>query len=135
MTKSYSELERLDTFEDRFEYLKLDGQVGGLTFGFDRYLNQRFYTSYEWKRARHEVILRDLGRDLGVFGYDIYRDILVHHMNPIVVNDILHHEDWIFNPEYLITTTKRTHNAIHYGTDKLYPDVVVTRVPNDTKLW
>jgi hypothetical protein len=135
MTKSYSELKSLSTFEERFEYLKLDGHVGASTFGFDRYINQRFYHSFEWQNARSGVIFRDGGCDLGVEGYEIYREILIHHINPIVVNDILHGEEWIFDPEYLITTTKRTHNAIHYGLENAYPKTVVTRTRDDTKLW
>lgn len=133
--RTYSELSRLDTFEERFEYLKLDGNVGLSTFGFDRYINQRFYTSYEWRSARHNVIVRDLGRDLGVYGYDIHSHILIHHINPIVVEDILHGEEWIFDQEYLITTTKKTHNAIHFGTENRFPQTVITRTPNDTRLW
>lgn len=137
MTKirSYSELSRLDTFEDRFEYLKLDGEVGLATFGFDRYINQVFYTSYQWRSARNETILRDLGLNLGVHGYDIHGQILVHHMNPIVPDDILNGEEWICNPEFLITTTKKTHNAIHFGNEHRFPEVVLTRSPSDTKLW
>lgn len=135
MNKCYSELNRLETFEERFQYLKLDGSVGGMTFGFDRYINQRFYTSYEWKSARNEVVLRDLGRDLGIFGHDIYNGVLIHHMNPIVVDDILQHAEWILDPEYLITTTKRTHNAIHFGNENPYPRVVLTRTPSDTTPW
>jgi hypothetical protein len=133
--RSYSELRRFNGFEDRFEYLKLEGDVGRSTFGFDRYINQKFYTSYEWKRAREEVIIRDNSCDLGVIGYEIHYDILIHHMNPINVNDIIHGEEWIFDPEYLITTTKNTHNAIHFGNKSLLPKVVVTRSKNDTKLW
>jgi len=133
--RSYSELSRLHTFEERFEYLRLNGEVGTSTFGFDRYINQQFYTSNEWKRARYDVIVRDNGCDLGISGYEIYGALLIHHVNPISVDDIIHGEDWIFNPEYLITTTQNTHNAIHFGTDKLLPKVVIARIPNDTKLW
>ena len=135
MIRSYSELRRFDTFDARFEYLKLRGAVGTATFGFDRYVNQRFYTSYEWKRARQEVILRDKGCDLGISGYEIHSNLLIHHMNPMSVDDIIHGEEWIFDPEYLITTTHNTHNAIHFGDDRLLPKVVMSRVPNDTKLW
>ena len=135
MNRSYSELRRFTEFDDRFDYLKLNGEVGRSTFGFDRWVNQRFYTSYEWKRARNQVILRDNGCDLGIPGYEINGAILIHHINPMVVDDIVHGEEWIFNPEYLITTTHNTHNAIHFGDDKLLPKVVLTRVPNDTKLW
>jgi hypothetical protein len=133
--RSYSELRRFTEFDDRFEYLKLNGAVGRSTFGFDRYINQMFYTSYEWKRARNLVILRDNGCDLGVPGYEIYDHILIHHINPMDVDDIMHGESWIFDPEYLITTTQNTHNAIHFGNDKLLPKVVLERNPNDTKLW
>jgi hypothetical protein len=133
--KSYSELRRFDTFDERFEYLKLNGQVGRSTFGFDRHINQRFYMSYEWKYAREQVILRDNGCDLGIPGYEINVEILIHHMNPMNVDDILHGEEWIFDPDFLITTTKNTHNAIHYGVENPYPRVVVARNPNDTKLW
>ncbi len=133
--RTYSELSRIQTFEERFEYLRLSGSVGTSTFGFDRYINQTFYRSTQWKRARDIVIVRDDGCDLGVPGYEIYDSILIHHMNPISVDDIVHSEDWIFDPEYLITTTKNTHNAIHYSDASLLPKVVVARGPGDTKLW
>lgn len=137
MTKirSYSELCRFELFEDRFEYLKLHGQVGRATFGFDRYINQQFYQSYEWKTARRDVIARDRGCDLGVPGYEINGGVLIHHMNPMSVDDIVHGEEWIFDPNFLITTTKLTHNAIHYGDDRQLPKVVTSRTPNDTMLW
>lgn len=137
MTKirAYSELKNLITFEDRFEYLKLDGSVGRSTFGFDRWVNQRFYASTAWKHVRNAVIVRDNGCDLGVPGYEIHVDILVHHINPMVVDDIRNGEDWMINPEYLITTTQRTHNAIHYGNNLQLPAVVATRKLGDTKLW
>jgi hypothetical protein len=133
--RTYSELCKFTEFEDRFEYLKLNGEVGRSTFGFDRWINQRFYTSYEWKRARNLVILRDNGCDLGVPGYEINGAMLIHHINPMAVDDIIHGEEWIFDPEFLITTTQNTHNAIHFGDDKLLPKVVISRSPNDTKLW
>lgn len=133
--KTYSELRRLETFDERFEYLKLSGSVGVSTWGFDRYINQMFYASYEWKRAREEVIMRDNGCDLGIPGYEIHAWILIHHINPMVPEDVIHGESWIFDPEYLITTTKSTHNAIHFGRQSPYPRVVTTRIPNDTKLW
>lgn len=135
MIKSYRELRKLETFEERFEYLKLSGNVGVSTFGFDRHVNQKFYASYEWEKVREEVILRDNGCDLGIYGYEIHRDILIHHINPIVLDDILHGEPLIFDPDNLITTTKNTHNAIHYGRPNPYPKVVMERNPNDTKLW
>ena len=133
--RKYRQLRRFDTFEDRFEYLKLNGEVGRSTFGFDRYINQKFYTSYEWKQARQATILRDNGCDLGIPGYEINGALLIHHINPISVDDIMHGEEWIFDPEYLITTTPHTHNAIHFGIDRLGPKVVIARTPNDTKLW
>jgi hypothetical protein len=133
--RSYSELNRFIGFEDRFNYLKLHGDVGRSTFGFDRYINQRFYTSYVWKSAREIVILRDNGCDLGIPGYEIHSGLLIHHMNPMTVEDIVHGEEWIFDPEYLITTTQNTHNAIHYGDDRLLPKIVTSRSPNDTRLW
>ena len=135
MDKSYSELRRFDTFDERFEYLKLGGQVGRSTFGFDRYINQKFYTSFEWKQARDLVIFRDDGCDLGIPGYEIHTEILIHHMNPMTVDDIIHGEEWIFDTNFLITTTKTTHNAIHYGVENPYPRTVISRNPNDTKLW
>lgn len=133
--RSYSGLRAFETFEARLQYLKLGDVVGRSTFGFDRWINQRFYTSSEWKRARDLVIVRDLGCDLGIPGHDIYSDILIHHMNPITARDITHGEEWILNPEYLITTTKNTHNAIHYGVDLMMPKVTTERKPGDTKLW
>ena len=133
--RSYSELSRLNTFEDRFAYLKLNGEVGTSTFGFDRYINQKFYTSYEWKSARRDVILRDKGCDLGISGYEINGSLYIHHMNPMVLDDIVHGEEWICDPEFLISTTQMTHNAIHYGDESLLPKVVLSRSANDTKLW
>lgn len=133
--KNYSELRRFDTFEERFEYLKLPGNVAHTTFGFDRYLNQRFYQSFEWKNARDLVILRDNGCDLGIPGHEIYDKILIHHVNPMVPDDIIHGSEWIIDPEFLITTSPKTHNAIHYGALNPYPEVVMTRRPNDTRLW
>jgi hypothetical protein len=133
-TRSYSELIQYNTFEDRLEYLTLRGGVGDSTFGFDRYINQDFYHSAQWRSSREEAIVRDNGCDLGVPGYDIHTELLVHHMNPVSADDIVHGEEWILDPEYLITTTKRTHNAIHYGTDLRIP-VLVKRTPGDTALW
>jgi hypothetical protein len=135
MTKTYSELRRYITFEDRFEYLRLHGAVGRSTFGFDRHINQRFYRSHEWKSARDFVIVRDNGCDLGVRGYEIGGRLLIHHINPMTIQDVVHGEDWIFNPEYLITTTHDTHNAIHYSDASLLPKTVVARESGDTKLW
>ncbi len=133
--RTYSELAKFDTFDERFEYLNLKGKIGVATFGFDRYINQSFYTSYDWKNARDKVIYRDNGCDLGIPGYEINTDILVHHMNPIILDDIVHGEEWIFDPEFLITTTKRTHNGIHWGFENVYPKTVIERRMNDTKLW
>lgn len=136
VTRRYSELRRLETFEERFDYLKLGGEVGRATFGFDRYLNQQFYSSYEWKQARRSVIIRDDGCDLGIPGREIHTELLVHHMNPMTADDIVHGEEWIFDPEFLVVTTKMTHNAIHYGDESLLiPSVVPQRSPNDTNLW
>jgi len=134
-TKTYNELSRLPTFEERFEYLRLYGDVGSSTFGFDRHINQRFYKSLEWKRSRDFVITRDDGCDLGMPGYEIHDNILVHHINPMVVDDIVHAEEWIFDPNYLICTTQATHNAIHYSDVSLLPKIVVARRAGDTKLW
>lgn len=135
MTRSYSELSRLDTWEERFEYLKLGGGVGRSTFGFDRHINQQFYMSREWQDVRNYVVVRDEGCDLAVAGYEIHIQPLIHHMNPMSVDDILHKEDWILDPEFLITTTHTTHNAIHYAKESPYPKVVTERTPQDTKLW
>ena len=133
--RRYSELKQFETFDDRYAYLQLGGHVGHETFGFDRHLNQQFYASWEWKRVRGFVIVRDNGCDLGVPGYEIHSDILIHHLNPMVSDDIIHGEEWILDPEYLVTTTQRTHNAIHYGDASLLPKPIVARTPGDTKLW
>ena len=130
-----SELLDLETFEERFEYLKLGGQVGAETFGFDRHINQKFYTSNEWRRARQQVIVRDNGCDLGVYGYEINGGLVVHHINPMTVDDIVHGESWIFDPNFLICTTNATHNAINYGDASLLKTKFVEREPGDTKLW
>jgi hypothetical protein len=133
--RTYSELCTYNSFEERIKYLTLNGDVGRSTFGFDRYINQKFYKSQEWRHIRQQVVIRDNGCDLGVFGYEIGTSLLIHHINPMDYDDIIRGEDWIFDPEYLITTTQNTHNAIHYGTDKLLPKVVYIRERNDTKLW
>lgn len=135
MIRTYSELSRLKTFKDRYEYLRLDGVVGDNTFGFDRYLNQAFYKSKEWKDIRRFVIIRDNGCDLGVEGYEIHTNIIIHHMNPIRQDDILSRTDLLMNPEYLITTTLNTHNAIHYGTEELLATAPISRSKNDTCPW
>lgn len=128
MLKCYSELLQLTTFKERYEYLRLDGVVGEETFGFDRYLNQIFYNSQEWKDIRRKIIIRDNGCDLGLDGYEIRGKILIHHMNPIRQQDILLRTDLVLNPEYLIATTLSTHNAIHYGDEKL-----LLTVPNERR--
>lgn len=133
--RTYSELRSIDSFEERFKYLKLDGSVGESTFGFDRYLNQNLYRSKRWRKIRDEVIMRDNGCDLGIEGYEIRDQIIIHHLNPISVEDILEENDDIFNPEFLICTTKRTHNAIHYGDASLLPKGPIERKPNDTCSW
>ncbi len=135
MIRTYRELIRIASFEDRFEYLSLHGDVGRSTFGFDRYINQQFYTSSEWKRLRNYIILRDEGRDLGVEGYEIHGRLLIHHMNPVSADDIINRHDFLLNPDFLITTTHRTHNAIHYGDKSLLPRPFVERQRGDTKLW
>lgn len=134
-TRSYSELKDLKTFEDRFNYLKLDGIVGEETFGYDRILNQVLYKSKKWRRVRDEVIIRDNGCDLGIDGRDIYSRITVHHMNPISVDDVLKEKDHVFNPEYLISVSDLTHKAIHYSNDDILPKDPIERKPNDTCLW
>lgn len=133
--RRYRELRRLDSFEDRFEYLSLRGTVGGATFGFDRHLNQRFYTSTEWKQVRDRVIARDLGLDLGVEGHEIYDKIVIHHMNPMTPEALEHGDSDVLDPEFLITTTHTTHNAIHYGDKSLLPKALTPRTRGDTKLW
>jgi hypothetical protein len=135
ITRSYQELRRIDGFEERFRYLSIKGEVGVSTFGYDRWLNQRFYTSREWRQLRDHVIVRDNGCDLGIDGYEIHDKILVHHMNPVIVDDIVAGEDSILNPDFLITTTHRTHNAIHYGDERLLPRKFVPRERGDTRLW
>ncbi len=135
MIKRYSELRRLVEFEERFRYLKLGGSVGSATFGFDRYLNQEFYRSVLWRRARTQVIARDYGCDLGVSGHEIFDRVYVHHMNPLCADDIKHSNVDIINPEFLICVSHDTHNAIHYGDESLLPKPIIARQPGDTKLW
>lgn len=135
MIRTYSELSTLTNFKDRFRYLKLDGAVGEATFGFDRYLNQLFYRSQRWRKIRDEVIVRDCGCDLGIEGYEIYKYAMIHHMNPITAKDIQDESEYLLNPEYLITTTQRTHNAIHYGDEDLLLTMPVERTKNDTCPW
>ena len=131
--RTYNELMSLKSFDERYDYLKLSGMVADLTFGFDRYLNQAFYKSQIWQKTRRDIIVRDLGCDLGVEGYEIYGGILVHHMNPIQIEDIRDRTDYLLNPNYLICTCLRTHNAIHYG-DKS-PNIITERHRGDTCPW
>ena len=133
--KTYSQLKQIQTFEERYDYLKLGGVVGEDTFGFDRYLNQNFYRSREWKHVRDEVIMRDNGCDLGIDGHEIRGKILIHHMNPITSEDIHRVSDYLLNPEYLICVTHRTHNAIHYGDESLIVTASIDRTQNDTCPW
>lgn len=133
--KTYTELSRLTSFEERYEYLRLGGLVGEETFGFDRYLNQVFYRSKRWKTIRDYVIIRDNGCDLGVEGYEIHGRILIHHMNPITLKDIEEESAFLLDPEYLISTTHNTHNAIHYGDESLLIKAPVERTRNDTCPW
>lgn len=136
MIRTYTELIKLPTFEERFEYLKLNGAVGNQTFGYDRYLNQNFYRSSMWRQLRHKIILRDMGCDLGVEGYEIYGKVIIHHMNPITANDIEESSIYLMNPEYLICVSNETHQAIHYGDKSLLREMeVIERRPNDTSPW
>ena len=134
-TKNYSELKTLKTFKERYEYLRLTGVVGKDTFGHERYLNQSFYTSPEWRSVRNAIILRDNGCDLGLEGYELYGRIYIHHMNPITPTDILSHSDYLMNPEYLVCVSQATHNAIHYGDISTTPEEPTIRTPGDTCPW
>lgn len=133
--RTYSELITIPTFEERFEYLRLDGRVGETTFGFDRYLNQAFYKDPEWLRIRNEVIIRDQGCDLAIEDHEICGRILVHHMNPIKVEDIIERSRFLLEPEYLICTMKNTHDAIHFGDSSLLIKTPIERSKNDTCPW
>lgn len=133
--RTYSELITLQTFEERFEYLKLGGTVGKETFGFDRYLNQIFYKSQDWLHIRDQIIIRDNGCDLAVEGREIYGRILIHHINPITMEDIMNRSSWLFDPENLICTVKNTHDAIHFSDDSLLVKDPITRSKNDTCPW
>ena len=133
--RTYTELIQIPTFEERFEYLKLRSKVGNETFGFDRYLNQRFYRSKEWKDLRHYIFVRDNGCDLGIEGRDIFGNFTIHHMNPITIDDISDATEYLLNPEYLITTSLNTHNAIHYGDKDLLITEPISRSMHDTCLW
>lgn len=135
MIKTYSELIRFKTLEERYRYLRIGGRVGEETFGFDRWMNQVFYKDPRWRDIRDEVITRDNGCDLGLEGYDIHGKIFVHHMNPVTKDDILYNFDSLLNPEFLISTSKRTHDAIHYGNEDLLPQSPIVRTRNDTCPW
>lgn len=134
--RTYSELSQMKTFLERYKYLKLNGVPGSDTFGFDRWINQEFYRSHEWRQARDFVIIRDEGCDLGILGYEIRNNLLVHHMNPISLNDLNQvNREKIIDPNFLITTSLQTHNAIHYGDENQLPRGPVVRRHGDTKLW
>lgn len=135
MIKTYSELVGFKTLEERYRYLRIGGRVGEETFGFDRWMNQVFYKDPRWRDIRDEVITRDNGCDLGLEGYDIHGKIFVHHMNPVTKDDILYNFDSLLNPEFLISTSKRTHDAIHYGNEDLLPQSPIVRTRNDTCPW
>ena len=135
MIRCYRELRRLETFEERYRYLKLAGQVGAAMFGFNRHFNQTFYQSKRWQSARSKVILRDGGCDLGIEDREIGKGLVIHHMNPITLEDILEDRDWIYDPEYLICVSDRTHKAIHYGDESLLILPPIERTLGDTKLW
>lgn len=133
--KTYSELITIPTFEERFEYLQLKGSVGKDTFGYDRHLNQVLYRSPEWKRLRNQIIIRDGGCDLACDGYDIYGKVLIHHLNPITVDDVLARSRKVFDPDNLVCVSHNTHNAIHYGDAGLLITGPIIRTKNDTCPW
>lgn len=133
--RTYSELITFDTFEDRYQYLRLHGIVGERTFGWERFANQKFYTSYEWKIARRDVIARDLGCDLGVIGYELFENVIVHHMNPIEAADLSQGDPRILDIEQLISCSLKTHNAIHYSNEDQLPRLFAERSPGDTTPW
>ena len=135
MIRTYSDLAELPSYIERYRYLKMGGKLGEATFGYDRIFNQRFYHSAEWKQIRDHVIVRDNGCDLGVYGYEIHGKILVHHMNPLTMDDLKHGGETVLDPEFLICVTHNTHNAIHYGDENLLPLLLPERVPGDTMLW
>ena len=135
LDRSYSEMIQFETFEERFEYLSLDGLPGTATFGFERWMNQAFYTSREWRQLRHQIIARDEGRDLGCVGYDIHDKIIIHHIVPMRPEDFEEGHPLMLDPNNLITTTHTTHNAIHFGDKSLISLPPVERRPGDTKLW
>lgn len=133
--RRYGELIRLDSFKERYDYLKLSGVVGAETFGYDRWINQALYNSPRWKKTRRDVILRDNGCDLAVVGHDIFDKVIVHHMNPITLEDIESGSDDVFNLEFLVCTSPITHRAIHFGNENLLPRCFEERKPGDTRLW
>ena len=135
MIRSYSELCKFQTLKERFDYLAMKKGIGVETFGFDRWLNQEFYASYEWKKFRRDIISRDNGNDMGLDGYPINGFIIVHHMNPITEEQLVHGDDCMFDPENVICVSTKTHNAIHYGDFRLLPQPLVERRPNDTVPW
>ena len=135
MIRTYSDLRALPTLLERYDYLRLGGRVGESTFGFDRWINQQFYRSREWRMTRDEVIARDMGYDLGAEDAPLLGAHLIHHMNPLTPEDIEEATDNLLDPEFLITTSIRTHNAIHYGDEKQLPRPFVERQPGDTRLW
>lgn len=126
---------KFQTFEERFDYLKLSGKVGETTFGYDRYLNQMLYNSQKWRRLRREIIIRDDGCDLALEGYVIPDKIIIHHINPITIPDVENDELWVYDPEFLVCVSTETHNAIHYGDEDAFPRPIIERYPGDTKLW
>lgn len=133
--RTYTELMKLQTFEERFRYLKLVARVGQETFGFDRYLNQQFYHSQEWKSIRNQIIIRDNACDLAIPDRELSKGIIIHHMNPITKDDLIHQTDFLLNPDYLICVSKKTHSAIHYGDESLLFEEVIERSKNDTCPW
>lgn len=135
MLKNYRELSRIREFVDRYNYLKLVGRVGEETFGFDRYLNQILYNSYEWKRVRNEIMVRDNGGDLGCIDFPIQGMITIHHMNPITVEQVLNRDPIVFDPDFLISTSSLTHKAIHFGDQSIIPTIPEPRSPYDTSPW
>jgi hypothetical protein len=135
LIKTYTKLSRYNNFEDRYNYLRIGGAIGAMTFGHSRYLNQSFYTSALWRALRNDVIIRDDGCDLGVPGYQIFDRIIVHHMNPVTEEDVVEHSDFLLNPDFLICTSRDTHNAIHFGDSSLLPELPIERFRNDTSPW
>lgn len=135
MIRTYQELIAIPSFKERYQYLRLNGFVGKDTFGFDRYLNQKFYHSPEWKQIRRDVIIRDEGRDLAMEGYEIQNGLYIHHMNPIGVDDIQNATEFLLNPDYMVCVSFNTHQAIHYGDESLLPQLPIERRPNDTCPW